>query len=92
MSRLAGRFALVTGGTRGIGLAVALRFAEEGATVAVNCQHDSDDARQALKAVRDAGREAGHGVGRHLIVAADIADIDAVEVMFKHTFPKWHAV
>lgn len=54
---LTGKRAFVTGGTRGIGLAIAHALAAEGASVAV-CGRDQDSLEQAVKAIRDDGTEA----------------------------------
>ena len=74
MGRLDGRIALVTGGGSGIGRAIALRFAQEGARVVVN------DVRLAAaeKTVAEigAGGPAGHAV------EADVSDSGAVGRMF----------
>lgn len=71
--RLAGRVALVTGGGQGIGRAIALRLAQEGADVAVN-----DLSLDAAAPVADEARRLG---GRSLPLAGDVSDEGAVEEM-----------
>jgi 3-oxoacyl-[acyl-carrier protein] reductase len=63
---LEGRIALVTGGSRGIGKAIALALAEAGCDVGVNYVSRENDARQTADAIRALGRRA-------LIVQADVA-------------------
>jgi 3-oxoacyl-[acyl-carrier protein] reductase len=64
---LAGRVALVTGGSRGIGAAIALAFAREGCDVAAVHKDDREGARGTEAAVRALGR-------RFLAFDADVAD------------------
>ena len=71
---LAGRVALVTGASRGIGRAIALALAGAGADVAVNCRERGRSAEETADAVRAKGRRA-------LAIAADVADARAVEGM-----------
>jgi NAD(P)-dependent dehydrogenase (short-subunit alcohol dehydrogenase family) len=54
--RLEGRKALITGGDSGIGRAVALAFAREGADVLVSYLNEHDDARETARLVESAGR------------------------------------
>ena len=64
--------ALVTGSSRGIGRAIAVRFAADGYDVAVN-YHTNDEAAAAVaEAIRDRGQEA-------VVVGADVSDADAAE-------------
>ena len=63
---LAGRVAIVTGGSRGIGRAIALELAREGVNVAVNYRRHDGEANEAVAAVRGLGREG-------LAVKADVA-------------------
>ncbi|MFF9001348.1 SDR family oxidoreductase [Streptomyces achromogenes] len=69
------RVALVTGGSRGIGRAVAERLAQEGLTVAVNYASDSASARETVEAITAAG-------GRAIALRADVADEHAVTDAF----------
>ncbi len=74
MKTLAGRTALVTGASRGIGRAVALSLAEAGAAVAVNYRERAADARDVVAAIRRNG-------GKAMDVAADVSDARAVAEM-----------
>lgn len=74
MSTLEGRIALVTGGSRGIGRAIALALAEDGADVAVNYRRDEDAANETVAEIRKLGRRAE-------AYAASVDDDDAVSAM-----------
>jgi 3-oxoacyl-[acyl-carrier protein] reductase len=74
--RLAGRFALVTGASRGIGRAIATRLAADGATVAV---HYGNSKVEADRVVADIGESGGQAFA----VRADMKDIDAIATMFE---------
>jgi len=67
MSALSGRTALVTGASRGIGQAIALALAAEGADVAVNYRVSAGKAEAVAAAVRATGRRA-------VAIQADVAD------------------
>jgi 3-oxoacyl-[acyl-carrier protein] reductase len=70
--RLDGKTALVTGASRGIGRAVALRLAAEGANVVVNYNVRADAAEEVARGARDAGAQA-------LTVQADVAQAADVD-------------
>jgi NAD(P)-dependent dehydrogenase (short-subunit alcohol dehydrogenase family) len=57
-NRLEGTAALITGGDSGIGRAVAIAFAREGADVLISYLNEHEDAEETAKWVRDAGRKA----------------------------------
>jgi 3-oxoacyl-[acyl-carrier protein] reductase len=60
MSQLAGKIAFITGGSRGIGRATALLFAENGADIAFNHYEDDAEAETVAEAIRALGRRAFH--------------------------------
>jgi NAD(P)-dependent dehydrogenase (short-subunit alcohol dehydrogenase family) len=65
--RLAGKSAVITGGDSGIGRAVAIAFAREGADVLISYLNEHDDAKDTARYVEEAGR-------RCVLVAGDLAD------------------
>ena len=71
MSRLAGKRALVTGGSRGIGAAIACRLAAEGADVALTYERSADKAAAVVTEIEALGRKG-------FAIAADSADPAAV--------------
>ncbi|PWI44456.1 SDR family oxidoreductase [Streptomyces sp. ICBB 8177] len=77
--RLAGRRALITGGDSGIGRAVAIAFAREGADVAfAHLEAEGDDAAETARLVRDAGRKA-------VPVACDLREEDNCAALLDRT-------
>jgi NAD(P)-dependent dehydrogenase (short-subunit alcohol dehydrogenase family) len=65
--KLAGRVALITGGDSGIGRAVAVAYAKEGADVAIVYLNEHEDANETRRLVEEAGRKC-------LLIAGDIGD------------------
>jgi NAD(P)-dependent dehydrogenase (short-subunit alcohol dehydrogenase family) len=74
MTRLKGRVALVTGAQQGIGRAIALAFAREGADVVVNYLDDVDAAELVAADARGCGVDAA-------VVQADVARVDQVQAL-----------
>jgi NAD(P)-dependent dehydrogenase (short-subunit alcohol dehydrogenase family) len=72
MSNLAGKRALVTGGSRGIGAAIAIALAENGADVALTFQNSADRAEAVVASIKGLGR-------RGAAIKADSADPAAIK-------------
>lgn len=79
---LAGKLALVTGGGRGIGRAVAVALAERGADVLVNYLRNGDAAEVTAEAVRALGRRAE-------TIRAHVGDPEKVDRMFGEVSDRW---
>jgi NAD(P)-dependent dehydrogenase (short-subunit alcohol dehydrogenase family) len=77
--RLAGRAALITGADSGIGRAVAIAFAREGADVLISYYNEHDDARETARWVEKAGRKA-------VVVSGDIKDEGHCKALVEQAF------
>ena len=78
MSKLANKVALVTGGSRGIGAAIAKRLAADGASVAITYAKDAGAASDVVKAIERDG-------GKAIAILADAADVKAVTAAVEKT-------
>jgi len=76
MARLEEKVALVTGASKGIGAAIAIGLAKEGADVAINYNGDKQGAQQVAEQVEELGRKA-------MIVQADISSVPSILEMFE---------
>ena len=82
---LEGKIALVTGGSRGIGRAVAVELAKAGAKVAVNFAGNQNAAEETKVAIEAAGSEC-------LLVKADVSDEQAVENLVAEVTEKFGGI
>jgi 3-oxoacyl-[acyl-carrier protein] reductase len=78
MSKLSNKVALVTGGSRGIGAAIAKRLASDGASVAITYSSGKDAAASVVKAIEGAG-------GKAIAIQADATDASAVQAAVEKT-------
>jgi 3-oxoacyl-[acyl-carrier protein] reductase len=82
---LQGKVALVTGSSKGLGRAIVLRLAEQGADVVINYSRDSAAADEVLKAAQ------AHGV-RGIVAKADVSQVDGIQHLYDAAFAEFGRV
>jgi NAD(P)-dependent dehydrogenase (short-subunit alcohol dehydrogenase family) len=85
MKRLANKVALITGGSRGMGRAIAKRLAEEGADISITYARGADKAAEVVKEIRQTGRRA-------IAIAADSQDPHAITTAVERTVSELGAI
>ena len=90
--KLDGRRALITGASRGIGRAVAIRFAAEGARVAINYHGNREAAEACLQLAEAASADAGVTDAGHFIVQADVGEEAEVGRMFEEVDQRFQGI
>ena len=78
MSRLKGKVAVVTGGSRDIGRAISIKLAKEGARVVVNYNNSESGAKATVDEIKSMGGEA-------IVVKADISKLDDIKKLKEKT-------
>ncbi len=78
MSRLSGKVAIVTGGSRGIGAAIAQRLARDGAKVGVNYSRSREAADEVVRSIKAMGGDA-------VAIQADLSDLKQIAPLIEGT-------
>jgi 3-oxoacyl-[acyl-carrier protein] reductase len=84
-TELAGKVALVTGASRGLGRAIAIKLASMGAKIAVNYLSNDIEANNVIQNIANQGGEA-------FAVKANVADSDAAKNMVRQVTDKWEKI
>lgn len=89
MKRLTGKNVLITGASSGIGEATAIKFAEEGADVAINFVASKDKAKEVEESLLKCCDTIEKAGCRTMIIKADVSKPDEVSSMFKQVIDAW---
>jgi 3-oxoacyl-[acyl-carrier protein] reductase len=82
---LEGKNAIVTGGSLGIGTAIAIELARHGANVAINYRRHQEEAQEVAKKIKNLGKKC-------LVVKADVSSYSDAEQMFKQVYEEFQGL
>src|SRR5262245_14196685 len=82
MAALAGKVAIVTGASRGIGRAIAKRFVQDGAAVVVNYSQSAEQAKEVVETIESWG-------GQAVAMQADMSQVPEIRRLFRDTLTRF---
>ncbi|GAB4514847.1 MAG: SDR family oxidoreductase [Anaerolineae bacterium] len=92
MKGIQGKKVLVTGGSSGIGQAIAIKMAEYGADVAINYYSNRDEAEKTEQALDWCRNQVQQHGGKDILIQADVSKKDDVDRMFDTVISEWGTV